>query len=192
MSETTFQAKTFDNFISPEEVTKLLNFCKTTDIWRPVPDSFWDKRVINYYASTSEIKNILESLVIRIQDIMIKEYQLDKPVYPDTVDVVRWFEGMSQDPHCDDMSNVVGWNDKMKNRHFGCVVYLNDDYEGGRTYYPNHNFEIEPKSGRVAIHLGDCNHMHGVTPVSKNIRYTVASFWSFNKEESVKGINYKV
>lgn len=191
MEPNKFQAKTFNNFISQEETQKLLNFCKKTDLWREIPNSFWDKRTINYNNLDGDIKQIIEKAIINLQKILYENYELTQPPYPDTLDVVRWYEGMSQNPHCDDMSDNTESKINFGHRYFGCVIYLNDDYSGGKTYYPEHNFEIKPESGKLAIHLGDCNHRHGVTPIVGNTRYTIASFWTFDKNKAIKNINYK-
>ena len=97
---------------------------------------------------------------------------------------------MNQPPHCDDMSDSKKENKNFNHRYFGCVIYLNDDYIGGETFYPDHNFKIVPKSGTLAIHLGDCNHRHGVTEVKENTRYTIASFWSFDKMRAIQDVEY--
>jgi hypothetical protein len=193
MTEKQFQAKTFNNFLNQEEVNKFVTFCETTDLWRSIPDNAWDKRLVNYNSLPEELKNILTNTILKIKQTFEKEYNLNKPIYPDGMDVVRWFPGMSQDPHCDDMSetNSKETQKVFGHRYFGCIIYLNTNYEGGKTYYPEHNFEITPEAGKLAVHLGDCNHRHGVTPVLNGNRYTIASFWTFDKSRAIQGIDYK-
>jgi hypothetical protein len=183
-----FQAKTINDFLNKEQCEVLLNFVKTTNSWRRIDGDFWDNRTINYFDTPVEIKEILQDSILRLQSFMQTEYSLSRPIYPDTMDLVRWFDGMSQHPHCDDMSDNEKEHSRFSSRYIGCVIYLNDDYEGGKTYYPSHNFEVTPKSGMAAIHLGDCNHRHGVTKVIGNTRYTAASFWGFDKSKAIYGI----
>jgi hypothetical protein len=66
------------------------------------------------------------------------------------------------------------------------IIYLNDDYEGGHTYYPNFNFDITPKSGSLAVHPGNVDHLHGVTEVKNLMRYTIASFWTKQKNMKMR------
>lgn len=185
-----FNAKVIDGFISKNDCELLTNFARETNLWEPIPNNFWDGRTINYTKLPIEIKNIFHSIITRLQTTLHSEYNLEENIFPDTMDLVRWFDGMSQTPHCDDMSDNEEQFKRFGHRYFGCVVYLNEDYKGGKTYYPDHNYEITPKSGRLAIHMGDCNHRHGVTEVKENTRYTIASFWSFDKMRAVKDVEY--
>jgi hypothetical protein len=93
---------------------------------------------------------------------------------------------MEQPPHADDMTNAKSENenslDWFAHREYGAIIYLNDNYNGGHTYYPNHNFDIKPEAGKLAVHPGNPEHLHGVTKVSDEIRYTLASFWTQDKE----------
>jgi hypothetical protein len=96
---------------------------------------------------------------------------------------------MSQPPHADDMTdtNISGF----EHRSFGSIIYLNNDYLGGHTYYPNFDIEIIPEAGKLAVHPGDPNHLHGVTKIENGIRYTVASFWTTEKEKGNDWSIYK-
>jgi hypothetical protein len=66
----------------------------------------------------------------------------------------------------------------FNHREYGAIIYLNDNYSGGHTYYPNHNFDIAPAVGKLAIHPGDPEHLHGVSKIEDGVRYTLASFWT--------------
>jgi hypothetical protein len=190
-----FIAKTFDNILEQEDVDQLISYCNTTDKWRVIAEHwFWHNRTINYLVINEENKNlgsILEKIIKKTQKLLIEEYKLEDPIYADTLDLVRWFPGMKQEPHCDDMSDNKDVHSAFQHRYFGCVLYLNENYVGGHTYYPQHNFSIKPKTGTLAVHLGDCNHRHGVTKIENNIRYTVASFWTFDKTRAIQNINWE-
>ena len=178
-----FNAKIIDNFISEENCKYLVDVVKKSDLWESGGSEFWDNRVINYnniLTYNKKAANIMLDANIRCGEKIKQEYKIDYPVYSDTLQVVRWFPGMSQPPHADDMSNtdVPGFSHRL----FGSIIYLNSNYLGGHTFYPNFNFEINPKIGRLAIHPGDPEHLHGVTEIQQNIRYTIASFWTIDKD----------
>lgn len=186
-----FSAKTFNAILLPEECSYILDFCKSTSSWRSIPDSFWHDRTINYLTLQDEkIKKIISEKFVKIQKIIKDAYSLDFNVYTDTIDIVRWLPGMEQSPHCDDMSDSEEHHQRHKNRFFGAVLYLNDDFAGGETFYPDHDFKVVPKQGMLAVHLGDCNHRHGVTKVENSTRYTIASFWSFDKNTATPNIDW--
>lgn len=189
-----FLGKTISNFLSEYEVSVLFNFCKHTDSWREIPGNReWNYRTLHFYSLEGEVKCIISDIAIRLQTTLIEQYSLINPVYPDTINFSRMYWGMSQAPHCDDMSDSEdsGTVAEYRHRNFGCVIYLNNDFRGGVTYYTEHPVDIDPEPGKLAIHLGDCNHRHGVSKVEDNTRYTLASFWTSDKNRALSGIEYK-
>lgn len=194
MTNQEFLGKTVSNFLSEQEVAVLLNFCKNTNDWRELPENReWSYRTLHFYSLNGDIKNIVSDIIHRLQTTLIEQYNLDNPVYPDTVNFARMYWGMSQGPHCDDMSDSEDINiiNEYSHRGFGCVIYLNNDFRGGVTYYTEYPIDIDPEPGKLAIHLGDCNHRHGVSKVEDNTRYTLASFWTFDPKRAMSGIEYK-
>jgi 2OG-Fe(II) oxygenase superfamily len=173
-----FNAITKDNFIAKEDCEYLINFANKLDAWENGGTGFWEGRVLNYYTVLKHDKKAADILIdanIRCGNIIRNNYHVSE-IYSDTLQIVRWFPGMEQPPHADDMTNtdILGF----EHRAFGSIIYLNDDYQGGNTYYPNYDIRITPKSGTLAIHPGDPEHLHGVTKIEDGMRYTIASFWT--------------
>jgi hypothetical protein len=182
-----FNAVTLDNFISKKDADALIRFAESVETWdQDGMDSFWNNRSLNainiYEKHDKDIGMYLYELRNRIGIAMASAYG-ESAVYPDLFQIVRWFPGQEQTPHSDDMTEHdnpdLEW---FAHRHYGSVLYLNDNYEGGHTYYPQHNFEVVPKAGTLAMHPGTPDHMHGVTTIEGSVRYTIASFWSRDKE----------
>lgn len=192
MNALTFNPKIVDNFLPNTDCEYIVDYLKHSDKYRRTSDNdFWDNRVIDYHmVDDIYTKQTMEECVHKMQKIIKQEYNLTEDVYPDNMGLVRWFNGMQQQPHCDDMSDNSNEHARFSHRYFGCIIYLNTDYQGGKTYYPEHNFSIDPMVGRLAIHLGDCNHRHGVSEIRGNIRYTIASFWSFGTNHAMKEIEF--
>lgn len=178
------KAVVIDNFLSIEEVEKIISFAKLSNDWERA-DGIWNKRSLTarniYNSGNIEIGKLLYSIRDRIRNQIKISYGLDD-IYPDLIQIVRWFDGQEQPPHADDMKNAGPGHDWFHHRDFGSIIYLNDEYSGGKTYYPQHDFSIDPVPGRLAIHPGDSNHLHGVTKISGGTRYTIASFWTKDKE----------
>lgn len=182
-----FNAKTVKNIVSKEEVSVLLDFARSIEKWEDAGDEYWSNRALNgpsiYNDHSKEIGKLLYDIKNRVGKQIKESYNLNEEVYADIFQIVRWFPGMQQSPHCDDMTDQPNPDlDWFKHRHFGAIVYLNDDYDGGHTYYPQYNLYIKPESGMLAVHPGDPYHMHGVTKIENEMRYTLASFWTFDKE----------
>jgi|SaaInl6LU_22_DNA_1037377.scaffolds.fasta_scaffold00591_15 hypothetical protein len=72
-----------------------------------------------------------------------------------------------------------------------CNVALNEDFEGGGTYFSRHKKLAKPKgTGYVTIHPGQITHKHGGMPVNKGTRYIIVSFMNEDKqrEEHIKSL----
>ena len=57
---------------------------------------------------------------------------------------------------------------------YGVLMYLNEDFDGGETCYPELGIEYKPKPGVLLIH--DAGNMHGVNSISNGTRYSMTSF----------------
>jgi hypothetical protein len=178
-----FEGKIIDNFLSEEECDYFRNTALELNLWGESDDAFWDGRTFypELMPSDHEFKKNMSIILKRLKKTIIEEYNLEN-VYADTFHVVRWYPGMFQPPHQDDMENAMYGEHFFKHRAYGAIIYLNDDFEGGETYYPLHDIAIAPVKGRLAVHKGDGNHLHGVNEIKGNTRYTIASFWGIEKE----------
>jgi hypothetical protein len=178
-------AKTIDGFLTEDECSKIIDLVSNIEPWEEDSSPFWanrgleDKNIYNKYSN--EVGALLYQIRERIGEKIKELYSLDE-IYPDHLSVCRWFNGMSQEPHADDMTHISGGGHEwFEHRDFGGVIYLNDNYSGGHTFYPDHGFEVTPKIGTLAIHPADPNHLHGVTTITGNTRYTISSFWTKDK-----------
>ena len=189
-----FNAKTVDKFLTEDQSSYIVGLISKYDYWEINSDNgFWDRRVMNVATVKDkfepELFALIEDTTNKIKKFIENEFNLTEEIYPDVSTICRWFPGMEQPPHADDMTNteVKG----LEHRIFGSIIYLNTDYSGGKTYYPNYNQEITPELGKLAVHPGDVDHLHGVTKIEDGIRYTIAAFWSHDKEKSIDWSLYK-
>ncbi len=179
--------KMIDGFLSQEECASIVFFLEKIDEWERLPDpaNWWDNRSLSDYTIyTNFDKNLGLRLVEIKQKIanIIKEHYQEESIYPDLLSISRWFPGMEQLPHADDMTNALSNEDNWhKHRAFGSVIYLNNNYSGGETFYPDHNIVVTPKVGTLVIHPANTNHLHGVTKIDGATRYTISSFWTKDK-----------
>lgn len=61
--------------------------------------------------------------------------------------------------------------------HLSLVVKLNDEFDGGGTYFPKYNLLSNPeRAGTATIHPGQITHRHGARPIHSGRRYITVSF----------------
>ena len=88
----------------------------------------------------------------------------------DWAEIVRWPIGSHQSLHFDNAKD---------NTTLASIVYLNENFEGGQTYYED-GTTIQPVTGR-GLFFDGIFYKHGVKEVSKNIRYVVATWYKKNE-----------
>lgn len=71
---------------------------------------------------------------------------------------------------------------------YTCVVALNEDFEGGGTFFYRQKLVSKGKTGSFTLHPGQITHRHGAKPVTSGIRYVLISFVNPMTEVG----NYKV
>lgn len=176
--------KTIKNFISEENCKYIVDSVSKIEKWDLGGSEFWDNRCLNISTIESiigpECSFIIIDAIKNVQNVIKDHYSVDE-IYPDLIQVIRWFPGLEQPPHADDMTDtdIHGFEHRL----FGSLIYLNNNYKGGHTFYPKYNYEVIPETGMLAIHPGDPDHLHGVTKVEDNIRYTIAAFWTSGKNK---------
>lgn len=178
-----FRGNVITDFITEEERSRFISFIDTLteDDWADTqPSETWSNRV--FYADKVMKKNpelvlLMVDIRNRARDIIKQLTGIDKPLYSNGLSIVRWKEGSFQPPHADKPGGY-------EYREFGSVLYLNDNYEGGNIYFPQYGIDIKPSSGTYAFFPGDLDHLHGVSEIKNNIRYTFPIFWTHDIEYS--------
>jgi hypothetical protein len=180
-----FNAKTQDSIISKDEANYIVEKISSIEKWESGGGDFWDNRSLNaitiYNQYDKELGKFLYDLRTKVGQSIRDMYSIEQDLYPDLFQAVRWFPGMEQGPHADDMTNSPDASDFFHHRNFGAIIYLNDSYTGGETYYPDYGISVKPEIGKLAVHPGTPDHIHGVSKVGDGIRYTLASFWTLDE-----------
>jgi hypothetical protein len=191
-----------ENFMTEEEHAILLNFAKTNTVWDETEThvdkdglvlydaNIWHERVCSHRSLLKVDPKIMETiyllidrLKLRVQDFFDVEVRETGPA------VVRWRVGDRQEPHADKefhtgeergRPNDFPWYD------IASLFYINDEYEGGELYFPQHGIEFKPKARAAYFFPGDRLYTHGVRPVKSGIRYTCPFFWTILKHTGEK------
>ncbi len=130
-----------------------------------------DKKVAEIHKRIADIVKKDTSYGEHLQGQKYEEGQYFRPHFD-------WFEGDAYTRHCLASGN----------RTHTLMVYLNDDFEGGGTDFPELDFTAKPEKGKALIwtHLkkdgtGDRDGMHEGQDVTKGTKYIITSWWRENK-----------
>jgi hypothetical protein len=189
-----------DNFITEEELTYLNNFARNNTVWDITEShynedglciydaSYWEDRVATESSLDSgdpNIVKIIKQLQSRLKVEVDKFFSVD--AFPTSPALVRWLPGQYQQPHADKELHIG--EDRGKPNDFpyydlSGLFYLNNDYEGGELYFPDHGIQFKPKAGSAYFFPGDLNYLHGVTEITSGIRYVCPFFWTILEHKS--------
>ena len=175
---------TLENFITKEEQTSLLTYCKAPFApWKQtLPNDPWNERTIPHTQARSDIKPILREIRQRIISAVTDEFNLTDPLFADSLALVRWRFGDQQLPHAD-AENPDGSPHPFPWRAYGAIAYLNDDFSGGQLTFPDLKLTPKTSPGTLAFFPGTADYLHGVTRVTGGVRYTLATFLTYDASQ---------
>lgn len=138
-------------------------------------DPFFDGRVMfitSFSENETQTRRILQNW--RNRETVAAIEAAGQHMYPDTIQVVRWTT-QAMSPHQDDRNpdntpNQTPWRD------WAGVIYLNDDYEGGRIYFPETNEYYQPVTGSLVLFPAVT--LHGVEATRGGARYTSPAWFT--------------
>ena len=147
-----------DNFLNKEETKFLINYYNSNESKTFV---FGNTNPLNISLKDENLKFLINKLNISAKKI--NNSQLD------WLQIVKWKVSKGQDLHFDTASNQTT---------LSSILYLNDDFEGGETYYEDGTL-FSPVTGRILYFDGNY-YKHGVKPITKGTRYTIATWYKKN------------
>ena len=166
-----------DSIASKEEMDLIVNTAENFDIWDTVQQTdIWKNRVSDpdkLIKNTPEVYNIISEIQNRFLTKVSEFYNVK--VQAPSPFIARWFVGNVQPPHADKTN--------YPNYDIGSVIYLNNEYEGGEIYFPQHDIEIKPIAGNAFAFPGDEHYMHGVKEITSGCRYTLPVFWKVIEDD---------
>ena len=173
--------KMLKNLFLPEQCQKTIQFHKSHKHLTAVGDGSDYTGIRFMHIWNPEIRQWVFELIINLIGEIRK--QDDQIVFPEMIAINEWPIGGIQHPHLDTYSNQqfeTGQLEDKPSREWTCILYLNDDFRGGRTYIPEgdevHAPQIfEPEVGSGLLFQG-IYIPHGVEKVRRNSRHTI-SLW---------------
>lgn len=174
-----------ENFVDEETARGMIDYFEVNGVsWGDV--SFYnssgmglmdyDPRLLDHRLSVDFFKTIRKDL----QDVTEEIFKTR--LKPNTCHAQKWFPGGFASPHSDN-SDEHGNPNAFEINKYVSILYLNDDYEGGELYFPQHGIEIKPKAFSLMVFPGGVENIHGVREIISGIRYTMVAFWDFENAE---------
>ena len=145
------------------------------DNWNPI--CFPSVLGVNVAAPVPTDKISLEDMG-KIREKMqesVEEF-LGKKVKNVTMSGHKYPVGSWAAPHSDS-SELDGTPNPWQMNKYAAILYLNNDYEGGEIYFPQHNIDIAPGAGSLLVFEGSHKYLHGVREITKGNRFTILAFW---------------
>jgi hypothetical protein len=168
------------NFVTQQEADSMIKFFEENNKWGDI--AFYgslgaglaeeDERLASYELPKDFFKNLKQ----RFKDAV--ECAFDRKLRANTSHAQKWNVGGFAAPHSDNSDMDGNPNAFEINKYVG-ILYINDDYEGGEIYWPDHNIEFKPKKFEFVTFPGGVENIHGVKRVDAGVRFTMVSFWDY-------------
>lgn len=125
-------------------------------------------------------QSILNQLSI-VQQLLFQVYSIKFP-YAEPCTILRYRPGQFYKRHIDNIllaSRFEEIEQGVPTRDISVVGYLNDDFEGGETYFDRQDVKVHPEAGAVLVFPAYFTHPHESLPILKGEKYAFTS-WLFH------------
>jgi len=198
------------NVINPEGLQELITHIKSS----PAEDlSVFDPDKTNATGKTSWIvdKQTRDTQIVpmgplypKIEDLFRNTVKnIINPFYQVEVDsseipqVLSYGIGGHYRPHIDGESIWMTprgekiWK-KSTDRDLSMVFFLNNDFEGGDSVFPELRVRVRPEPGMMVCFPSNHHYMHGVEPVTKGKRYSIVTWSAVKGFPSMNEVNQQL
>lgn len=168
--------ETIPGFFSQEECRYLVNYCELNEV-------FSSSGVLSTIGQPIEVNRLVKTRTSHSAFLPDRNNDIFKRIYErvacklgvsetavENLQCVRYLPGQEFKPHYDASNDIP--------RTFTLLVYLNDDFTGGETYFPEVSLTITPKAGTALLfrNLDDDMSMipqslHAGLPVQSGVKY---------------------
>lgn len=162
----------------PATIGKVINGIYTTEYNKWCTASF-----ITYDSFNQDVIDLIEKIKGKAET----NYKLE--CFNPEVHFLKYKHGTEYKPHIDGQYVENDIAIRAIDRDLTCVVYLNDDYQGGEIEFNLFNLKIQPKKGDVLFYPTSFEYVHSVSKVIGE-RYAIVIWFKTSPELNVnKPIN---
>ncbi len=170
------------NFLSRSDCNEIVGFFQQNiaHYASENPEPAFSGRQINYgrIPDHLQVKRIINFCRWRVAE-EIRRFFAIPHLYPDYTDIVYWGDGENMPVHADN-SYQDGSPGRFPWRTHSAVIYLNDDYNGGETFFPNLKVTSKAECGKCIAFGAGIEYSHGVKTIMGGNRYTLPIWFTDN------------
>ncbi|MCK8495289.1 2OG-Fe(II) oxygenase [Spirosoma sp. RP8] len=171
----------YPNFFSADECAYIINYAEDKKLFTRSQLQYEDNQVrdsdtrTSYSAFLRDLQHpVFQAIYNRVATLLKVNLNQIEPLQ-----CVRYGEGQQFKPHFDSMS--------VNHRLHTILVYLNDDFVGGETFFPELNMNVHPKQGSALYFLNRdennlvlLNSVHAGLPIANGTKYA-CNIWVRNQ-----------
>jgi prolyl 4-hydroxylase len=179
----------FDNFLTEDQISKVgvesLAFDRSKGFsFADKSSKLTDSRTSSTYHEYRPEMDFIYKLALD----SLRDYFPDlNREHMESIQITRYENDQSYVPHWD-YFNVPGYTNTVSNDRRGTlIIYLNDNFGGGTTYFPRLGLHIHPRAGSAAFFRYDYSPteneetLHSGEPVSNGTKY-IMTIWIRNEK----------
>lgn len=125
-------------------------------------------------------RDYMDKLSNKLHKVVEDAHQ--RPVKSVSSHAQKWQEGAFAPFHSDNTDLEGNWSAWEKSK-LVCLLYINDDYDGGELDFRDHDISIKPLVGQLVTFPGGIDNVHQVLPVKNGTRHTIGAFWDYAESE---------
>lgn len=174
-------------FVTPDVVEPINQYLNLFDV-NMSKDVFYIDKIEAEHAEHREVLDkdiigLVRVLEKKIYNYLITEYfpnrgfSVKSKEWSRALELIRWQKGSTLGAHADGSSDAPQW----PIINMGCLIYLNDEYNGGEIKFNDYDLVYQPKIGDLVIFPN--HYIHEVLEVKEKEpitrRHTMPVFYSF-------------
>jgi hypothetical protein len=114
------------------------------------------------------VHNQFNMLLLASTNIYAKKYNIQETFYHEPYSLLKYSDGQEYKEHYDGGTGI--------GRCISCLVYLNDNYEGGEIEFINFGVKIKPEAGMLIIFPSNFAYRHIAHPVTNGVKYNLVTW----------------
>lgn len=180
--------KQIDDFLTLEECTQVIKMIEDSSFRSRVSTNSGDVYEESRTSSTCNL-SMVDPIVKKIAEKIANE--VGRPLeFMENLQGQKYEPGQYFRPHNDWFGQGTPYNSNCLHsgqRTETLMIYLNENFEGGKTNFPKIQYQGIPKTGRAVYWTnmkdgkGDSDAMHEGSDVTSGVKYIITSWWRENE-----------